>query len=161
MTAHLPPELLHLRELFRRRDPAPVHAVNAAYAAANLVHRNGDTGPQSLRLIGDSAEAPDPVGVRAGRGDSRTLTFAVPGRLLEVDLVPTTPERYRARGVVVSRAGQAPPSGLVTVRHPEGQVSGEIGPSGGFTAEDIPAGPVSVLLHTARGVRAASDWLVC
>lgn len=161
MTPRVPTELRDLRDLFRRRDPAPAHAVQAAYAAADVVGRDPIAGVEPLRLISDSAEAPHPVPVRAGRAEPRTLTFAVPGRLIEVDLVPTTPERFRARGIVVSRAGQAAPAGTVTLRSPDGRCSGEIDPGGGFSADDVPAGPISMLLTTARGVRAASDWLVC
>lgn len=161
MTPRVPDELLRLRELFRRGDPTPPHAVRAAYAAADVVHRDGTAGVEPLRLIGDSAEAPSPVGVRAGHVEPRTLTFAIPGRLVEVDLVPTTPERFRARGIIVSRAGRAAPAGMVTLRFPGGTSSGEIDPAGGFSAEDVPEGPVSLVLTTGRGVRAASDWLVC
>ncbi|RCW46946.1 hypothetical protein DFQ14_101286 [Halopolyspora algeriensis] len=116
-----------------------------------------------LELVSDSAQAPASGALRcrpAGR-ETRELTFVLPGRLVELDLVSTVPGMFRACGMVISRAGQTVPTGEVVLRHPEGQCVGELDSHGGFRVEDVPAGPLSVVLRTARSGCAVADWLVC
>lgn len=163
MSARVPAELLALRELFHARDPAPHHAVAGAYAARELVRDSDTSDVVALELVGDSAEGPAPATLRShpGQRETRTLTFVLPGRVVELDLVSTVPGMFRAFGVVISRAGQGMPAGQVTLRHPDGQSVGELDSHGGFRVDDVPAGPLSVKLRTEGSRSAVADWLVC
>lgn len=163
MNRRMPPELLALRELFRTCDPAPEHVVAGAYGAPELVRNSSDPDAATLELVGDSADAPASEALRswsAGR-ETRALTFALPGRIVELDLVSTVPGVFRACGMVISRAGRTVPTGEVALRHPAGQCVGELDAHGGFRVEDVPAGPLSVMLRTTRSGCAVADWLIC
>ena len=153
-----PFELRVLRELFQTSDPAPQRAVETAYSAA--ARRWVDRGAEALRLIGDSADAP--ARTRASTApETRVLTFAMPGSVLEVDLVPTVQGMYRASGLVLSRSGQGTPSGDVVLRHATGESVGELDDHGGFEVDDVPRGPLSVVLRQNAAAPAVTDWLVC
>ncbi|MDR7302316.1 hypothetical protein [Haloactinomyces albus] len=159
----MPSELLALGELFRTCDPAPEHAMAGAYGASELARNGIDSDALALELVSDSAEAPAAEALRSWPGgrETRELTFVLPGRVVELDLVSTVPGMFRATGMVISRAGQAVPTGAVALRHPAGQCVGELDAHGGFRIDDVPAGPLSVLLRTARSGCAVADWLVC
>jgi hypothetical protein len=151
-------ELAILRDLFHACDPAPGSMVTAAYRAARIARDWREAG--TLELIGDSADAP-PAKTRSGRVEPRVLTFATPGRIIEMDLTPTTPDALRASGMVISRAGQGIPSGDVVVRHPDGVCSGALDEHGAFRVEGIPSGPLSVVFRPDRATPAVADWFVC
>ncbi|GAA2818936.1 hypothetical protein [Saccharopolyspora taberi] len=153
-----PFELRVLRELFQTRDPAPERAVESAYAAAS--RRWADRGAAVLRLIGDSADTPGKTRTSA-TAEARVLTFAMPGSLLEVDLVPTVQGMYRATGLVLASSGQGTPSGDVVLRHATGECVGELDDQGGFEVDDVPRGPLSVVLRQDEAAPAVTDWLVC
>lgn len=159
MSRRIPVELRALRDLFHRCDPTPDHMVHAAYAAAARVREWG--GGVALELVGDSAEAPVPTRAGAQRSESRVLTFLMPGRVLEIDLVPTVDGMFRASGMVISRAGQGIPEGEVVLRYPDGQQSGQLDKHGGFTVHDVPSGPLSMVFRPASAPAAVADWLVC
>lgn len=154
-----PGELRALRELFQSCDPAPPRIVGAAYAAVSRAREW--TGSGVLELVSDSADDPARTAVRAGEPvEARSLTFVVPGRVVELDLVPVVPGMLCASGVVISRAGQ-PPAGELVVRHVDGQSAGELDEHGTFRVDDIPSGPVSPVLRTGGSEAAVADWLVC
>lgn len=156
----LPGELRALRELFQSCDPVPARVVDTAYAAVSRAREW--SGSAALELVSDSADAPVPAAVRAGehRVESRSLTFVVPGQVVELDLVPVVPGTLRAKGVVISRTGH-PPAGELVVRHVDGESAGELDEHGAFRVEDIPNGPVSPVLRTGGSQAAVADWLVC
>lgn len=156
MSQRMPAEIRRLRELFTTEDPVPEAVLNASYAAVALRSENRDS--LSLKLIGDSAE--EPVGTRSG-AQPRVLTFAMPGRVLELDLVPMGCGLYRVSGMVLGRAGHTPPSGEIVLRHPGGEHRGAIDEYGAFEVSDVPRGPVSVVLRPERAEPAVADWLVC
>ncbi|MGP4015142.1 hypothetical protein [Saccharopolyspora sp. 5N708] len=158
MNQRMPAELRRLRELFQSCDPIPEHALTGAYAAVR--QRSADRDSEVLKLVGDSAESM--ASVRAsGRPEPRVLTFAMPGRVLEMDLIPTVGGQYRASGMVLNRAGQAPPVGEVVLRHPGGECSGSLDEHGAFRVADVPRGPLSVVFRPVRSAPAVADWLVC
>ncbi|QGK71695.1 hypothetical protein GIY23_21170 [Allosaccharopolyspora coralli] len=152
-------ELRALRAWFEQTDPAPPHRAQAAYAALDVAARPAGAG--ALELVGDSAEERVPTRTAARAAESRVLTFLMPGRLVELDLVPTLPGSYRASGVVVSRAGQGVTSGDVALRHPGGERAAVLDPYGAFAVEDVPRGPISVVLRPAGAEPAVAEWLVC
>ncbi|GAA4853315.1 hypothetical protein [Saccharopolyspora rosea] len=154
----LPSELHGLRDLFQNCDPVPEHVLDAAYSA---VGRRWDVSDQAvLELVGDSAEATTTVRSAAGP-EPRVLTFLMPGRILEMDLVPTVQGMCRASGMVVNRAGHTPPTGDVVLRHSAGHSAGELDAHGAFRVEDVPRGPLSVVYRPLRSAPAIADWLVC
>jgi hypothetical protein len=159
MSFPIPPELRALRKFFHAHDPVPERVVTAGYAAAELARECDGTG--TLELVSDSAETPTKVRSSSGSSPTRVLTFAMPGRILEMDLVPTTPGMFRATGMVISRAGQGIPTGDVAVRHPFGQCTGGLDQHGGFRVEDVPSGPMSVVFRPTRATPAIADWFVC
>jgi hypothetical protein len=158
MNQWMPAELRRLRELFQSCDPVPEHALAGAYAA--MARRSSHQDPVVLKLVGDSAESLASVRSSA-RPEPRVLTFAMPGRVLEIDLVPTVAGHYRASGIVLNRAGQAPPAGEVVLRHPAGECAGSLDEHGAFRVADVPRGPLSVVFRPDRSSPAVADWLVC
>ncbi|GAB3293779.1 hypothetical protein [Parasphingorhabdus pacifica] len=156
MTARTPSELRVLRDLFQVCDPTPDHLLGAAYAA----HARGWSGAVPLALVGDSTDTSVATRARATT-ESRVLTFTMPGRILEVDLVPTVPGVFRAAGMVISRAGQGAPSGEVVLRTPGGQQSERLDRHGAFTVDDVPSGPLSMVFQPTGAQPAVADWFVC
>ncbi|MEB3370268.1 hypothetical protein [Saccharopolyspora mangrovi] len=157
MKQRIPAELRRLRELFQTQDPVPERVLAGSYAAVAMRAADRDRG--ELKLVGDSAD--ERVGVRTGGPQSRVLTFAMPGRVLEMDLVPTASGLVRASGLVLNRSGQASPAGEVVLRHPAGERSGELDRHGAFQVSDVPRGPLSVVFRPERAEPAIADWLVC
>ncbi|CAM06159.1 hypothetical protein A8924_7358 [Saccharopolyspora erythraea NRRL 2338] len=157
MRVRPPAELRVLRDLFEACDPAPRRLVEAAYAAAS---RKWSGGGSALRLIGDSADAPARTR-RAGMGETRVLTFAMPGRMLEMDLIPVAEGLFRAVGLVLGRPGHSAPAGDVVLRHATGESVGALDERGGFAVDDVPRGPLSVVFRQERSAAAVADWLVC
>lgn len=165
MSTRKPFELRSLGEMFRERDAVPESAVTAAYAAIGRSAHTART--TELALIADSAdsareETPEPEGAGYEIDDpARTLAFALPGRVIELELIPNGAKQFRARGMVVSRAGQPVPSGTFALRHNRGEAGGKLDACGGFVVDQVPAGPLSVRFITTSGVVAISDWFVC
>jgi hypothetical protein len=158
MNWRIPSEFRRLREIFQTCDPVPEQAVAAAYAAMERKWDRREAGV--LELVGDSAEAP--ARVRSGGGPTpRVLTFMMPGRVLEMDLVPTIEGMYRASGMVMNRAGHTPPAGEVVLRHSAGECRGALDEHGAFRVADVPRGPLSVVFRPVRSAPAIADWLVC
>ena len=152
-------DLRALRAWFDEHDPAPPHLARAAYAALDVAGVFGD-GP-ALELVSDSAELTVPTRTAARAAEPRVLTFLMPGRLVEVDLVPTVPGCYRARGVVMCRAGDHVPAGRVALRHPAGECVATLDMHGAFAVEDVPRGPLSLVFRSEGSPPAVADWLVC
>lgn len=152
-------ELRALRAWFEETDPAPAHLTEVAYAALDLAGQADGAG--ALELIGDSAEERVPTRSAARAAESRVLTFLMPGRLVELDLVSTVPGSCRASGVVVSRSGQGVTSGDVALRHPGGERVAALDRFGVFAVDDVPRGPLSVVLRPAGAEPAVANWLVC
>ena len=161
MSPRMPPELRVLRDLFHLSDPVPGHVRSAGYAAAGLAR--GRSGAGTLELVGDSADAPAPVRAAGAPAvaEPRVLTFLMPGRIVELDLVPQVEGLFQASGMVVSRAGQGRPQGEVVLRHPEGQCVAELDSFGAFRTSDVPAGPLGLVLRPAGAAPAVADWLIC
>lgn len=153
------PELAALRDFFRTYDPLPASVVAAAYRAPGLAREWRGVG--TLELIGDSTDVPVPTRTRSWRAEPRVLTFATPGRVIEMDLIPTTPGALRASGMVIGRAGQGVPPAEIAVRHPRGVCLGEVDEYGAFRVEDIPGGPLSVVFRPLHAMPAVADWFVC
>ncbi|SDP86708.1 hypothetical protein SAMN04487905_11116 [Actinopolyspora xinjiangensis] len=165
MNVGVPEELRSLGRLFRQVDPAPERAVGVAYGAADRLVRRCGSGVVLAR-VGDSAAPVHPDGASGAVPRVRTLSFAAPGRRVELELRGPLAGAFRLRGIVLSRSGQPSPSGVVTVRHGRGECHGELDSCGGFTVRDVPTGPVRLLLFTRRADgalahRASSDWFVC
>lgn len=158
MSQWISAELATLRDLFHTYDPAPGSVVTAAYRASRIARTRPVA--STLELIGDSADAPT-AKTRSGGIQPRALTFATPGRIIEMDLTPTTPGTLRASGMVISRAGQGVPCGDVVVRHPDGVCSGALDEHGTFRVDEIPSGPLSVVFRPDRATPAVADWFVC
>ncbi|MER7013231.1 hypothetical protein ABT324_17575 [Saccharopolyspora sp. NPDC000359] len=158
MSAGMPGELRRLRDLFQSCDPVPERALAGAYAA--MSRRADYQDPVPLQLIGDSAESLAKVR-SLGPPEPRVLTFAMPGRVLELDLAPVAEDRYRVSGMVLNRAGGAPPSGDVVLRHRAGECASVLDDHGAFGAADVPRGPLSVVFWPLRSAPAVADWLVC
>ncbi|MGJ7905749.1 hypothetical protein ACOQFL_04630 [Actinopolyspora sp. H202] len=168
----IPEELRSLGRLFRSTDPTPERAIGAAYGAVRRLSRERDSGG-ALEPLGDSAvrcrafgESHGAAGDWWGAAGVRTLSFAAPGRLVELELRQTRPGLFLARGIVLNRAGQPGPWGTVIVRHGRGECRGELDDCGGFAVAGVPAGPICLRLHTWRAdglvtQRAGSDWFVC
>ncbi|GAA2329321.1 hypothetical protein GCM10009854_00080 [Saccharopolyspora halophila] len=156
MKQRMPTEIHRLRELFTTEDPVPEKVLAASYAAVAVRSESAD--PVPLQLVGDSAE--EPVGTRSG-AQPRVLTFAMPGRVLELDLMPITCGLYRVSGMVLARAGDAPPSGEIVLRRPDREYRGVLDEHGAFEVSDVPRGPVSVVFRPERAEPAVADWLVC
>ncbi|SFD94556.1 hypothetical protein SAMN04487819_105264 [Actinopolyspora alba] len=168
----IPEELRSLGRLFRRTDPTPDRAISAAYGAARRLVRERDS-VGVLEPLGDSAlrcraveESSDVAEESSGAAEVRTLSFAAPGRLVELELRPARQGMFLARGIVLSRAGQPSPAGAVIVRHGQGECRGELDDCGGFAVPGVPAGPICLRLHTRRADglvthRTGSDWFVC
>lgn len=159
MSRRMPIELRMLRDVFQACDPPPGHVLAAAYGAAARAQEW--RGAVALELVGDSAEAPVPTRAGAGQPESRVLTFLMPGRVVEVDLVPTMSGVFRASGMVISRAGQGVPVGEVVLRHPSGHQVGPLDEHGGFAVQDVPSGPLSLVLRSRSAPPAVADWIVC
>ncbi|MEV5541110.1 hypothetical protein AB0L13_30140 [Saccharopolyspora shandongensis] len=157
MSRWMPSELRRLREIFQSCDPVPERALAGAYSA--MARRSPHLDRVALELVGDSAESS--ARVRSGRPEPRVLTFAMPGRVLEIDLVPTVAGQYRASGMVLNRAGHAAPAGEVVLRHPAGECAGPLDEHGAFRVPDVPRGPISVVFRPLRSAPAVADWLVC
>ena len=155
------PELQTLRALFELCDPAPPGVLGAAYAAMGQL--GSLSGDPALELVGDSGDEPVRSRIRAGKRavSPRVLTFTMPGRIVEMDLVTTTPGTFRANGLVLSRAGQGVPAGELVSRHPEGRCASSLDDHGGFCVDDVPRGPVSVAFHPAQSAPVVADWMVC
>ncbi|MER5391579.1 hypothetical protein [Saccharopolyspora sp. NPDC002686] len=158
MNPQLPSELRGLRDLFQSCDPVPDRALAGAYAA--MSRRSGYRDPVALQLIGDSAESLAQVR-SIGPPEPRVLTFAMPGRVLELDLLPVEDDRYEVSGMVLNRAGGAPPAGDVVLRHRVGECAGSLDEHGAFRVGDVPRGPLSVVFRPLRSEPAVADWLVC
>ncbi|SDJ82623.1 hypothetical protein SAMN04487820_102260 [Actinopolyspora mzabensis] len=161
----IPEELRSLGRLFRRTDPTPERAISVAYGAARRLVRERDS-VGVLEPLGDSAFRGRAVDESRGAAEVRTLSFAAPGRLVELELRQTRQGRFLARGIVLSRAGQPSPSGTVILRHGRGECRGELDGCGGFAVAGVPAGPICLRLHTRRADglvthRTSSDWFVC
>ncbi|MCA1283492.1 hypothetical protein [Saccharopolyspora sp. 7B] len=162
MSPRMPAELRVLRDLFELRDPAPVRVRDAAYAAAGLARAR--SGAAALELVGDSADAAAAVrsgGAAPDPAEPRVLTFLMPGRIVELDLVPTVPGLFRAAGMVISRSGQGRPEGDVLFRHPGGQCVAELDVAGAFRVTDVPTGPLGLVFRPVGAAPAVADWLVC
>ncbi|WP_406688510.1 hypothetical protein REH65_18820 [Saccharopolyspora sp. ID03-671] len=157
MNQRIPAELRKLRELFQTEDPVPERVLAGSYAAVAMRTSGRDRG--ELKLVGDSAD--ERVGVRTGGPQNRVLTFAMPGRVLEMDLVPAASGLVTVSGLVLNKAGQASPTGEIVLRHPAGERSGELDRHGAFQVTDVPRGPLSVVYRPERAEPAFADWLVC
>ncbi|RRO13105.1 hypothetical protein EIL87_26025 [Saccharopolyspora rhizosphaerae] len=157
MMQRIPAELRRLRDLFQTCDPVPDRVLADSYAAVAMRAPARDRG--ELTLVGDSAD--ERVGVRTGGQQKRVLTFAMPGRVLEMDLAPTARGLVQVSGLVLNRSGQEPPTGEVVLRHPAGERSGELDRYGAFQVNDVPRGPLSVAFRPERAEPAIADWLVC
>lgn len=156
MKQRMPAEVRRLRELFTSEDPVPENVWTASYAAVAM--RSGARSTVPLQLVGDSAE--EPVGTRSG-ARPRVLTFAMPGRVLELDLVPMTCGLYRVSGMVLARSGDVPPAGEIVLRRPDREYRGVLDEHGAFEVSDVPRGPISVVFRPERAEPAIADWLVC
>lgn len=157
MGSRFPAELQSLRRFFQQYDPAPEHTVAAAYAALG---RRFGAGATALELVADSAA--DQSRVRSTSGPQpRVLTFAMPGRVLELGLVPGRSGTFHASGMVLNRAGHTPPDGEVVIRHPRGSCRGDLDEYGVFEVDGVPRGPISVVLQSRCSAPAVTDWLVC
>ena len=157
MKQSIPAELRRLREMFQTQDPVPDRVLADSYAAVARRGSGRDRG--ELKLVGDSAD--ELVGVRCGGPQPRVLTFAMPGRVLEMDLVPTAAGLVTVSGLVLNRAGQATPTGEVVLRHPDGERIGALDGHGAFEVTEVPRGPLSVGFRPERAEAAIADWLVC
>ncbi|GAA4621029.1 hypothetical protein [Saccharopolyspora hordei] len=158
MNAGMPHELRRLRALFQSCDPVPERALAGAYAA--MSRRAGYRDAVALHLIGDSAES-SAVVRSLGAPEPRVFTFAMPGRVLELDLAPVEDDRYRVSGMVLNRSGGTPPRGDVVLRHRSGESASELDEHGAFHGAEVPRGPLSVVFRPLRSAPAVADWVVC
>ncbi len=161
MSDFVPDELRVLRTVFQLCDPVPECALDAAYAAARFVSSEGSPATEVLELVADSADTPGPALTRGADRTSRVLTYALPGRVLEMDLIPTVPGMLTARGIVLDRAGSHGLGASVTLRHPDGDHTGVLDRHAAFRIDDVPAGPLSVMLRPTGSTPLVADWLVC
>jgi hypothetical protein len=142
--------LAQLRSLARETDPPPALLQEAARAA--YTWRTVDR--ELAELVFDSAEEAL-TGIRA-EGGPRLLTFAATATEVEVQ-VSETPGGRRLVGQVVP-----PQQGRIDVRHRDGVAHAVADTLGRFSADGIPAGPVSLrcVLGEAEDARVVdTDWL--
>lgn len=159
MRPRMPAELRVLGEMFQRGDPVPDRMRDLAYAAGR---RRGIDHGSGLELIGDSAE--DLTRTRSGGAepDVRVLTYLMPGRIVEVDLVPLREGLFEASGIVLDEVRGGPARGEVLLRTAAEQHAAELDADGRFGTAEVQAGPLSVVFHPAGEQRpAVADWLVC
>ncbi|WP_017976961.1 hypothetical protein [Actinopolyspora halophila] len=158
MSAAPPPELNLLGKLFLAGDPTPRRALASAYRAVEKL-LGGQAPNARLVPLSDTAELAS--GLDEGADGPRVLTFGVPGRVVELELVATGPGLLRAGGMVLSRTGQSQAGGVLSVRHGAGESHDVLDDCGGFLVRGIAAGPVSVLFRSRWGFGAATDWFAC
>lgn len=160
MIPRMPAELRVLREMFHRGDPLPDRMLDAAYAAAG--RRHGFDRHTGLELIGDSAQDPGRTRSDSAGPDTRVLTYLMPGRIVEVDLVPLHEDVFRASGIVLDHLRDGPAQGEVLLRSADEQHAIGLDEMGRFGTADVTAGPLSVIFHPAgEPAPAVADWLVC
>lgn len=163
MNPPIPPELRALRDFLTASDPMPAAVTQSGYAALAHVQDWKNVRAQQLELVSDSMDTPAAtrfVG-RTSRPRSRVLTYMMPGRIIEMDLVTTSPGAFQATGIVIDRAGRGVVSGEVVVRFPGGQRCGQLDRHGSFQVDDVPSGPLSVVFRPTEGAPAIAKWLVC
>ena len=160
MRTRKPAELRVLDDLFHQCDPPPGRMLTAAYAAVGRAH--GFEDPSGLELIGDSADEPANTRLHGAASRTRVLTYLMPGRIVEVDLVPMVGGMLRASGIVLNQAGDGVPQGEVVLRCADDQHIAELDENGRYGAADLHSGPLSVVFRPAgTAAPAVADWLVC
>lgn len=143
--------LAQLRAYFTATDPVPTHVRDAA--EASLTWRTIDA--ELAELVADSAEAPL-VGVRSAPSATggRLLTFSGPDLVVEVEVSAAGLGRRLVGQLVPPRTAE------VEIRWPGGSLVRSADDVGHFTAEAVPAGPVSVVCRfTGTGAPVATSWV--
>ncbi|MDT0303672.1 RRXRR domain-containing protein [Streptomonospora wellingtoniae] len=102
----------------------------------------------------DSAEAP-PSAVRdAAPADApRYLRFDAPGAALGLEVTPLDDRRTLVGGV------DPPGATSAEVRTPRGSALFPVDEHGAFVAAEVPAGPVSLILHHPDGIPVTTPWM--
>jgi len=137
-----------LGRLVRQHDPVPDAVVASARQAFAARARFEDV----AELVYDSATDEELIGVRGG---GRQLSFT--GRTLTIELEALAGRR-RVVGQVAPASG-----GEAAVRHRGGEVLASIDALGRFSADGIPAGPVSVRCRVDTGqgeVVTETEWVL-
>lgn len=140
--------LVDLERVLETMDPVPVRVVEAARAVFDL--RTLDA--ELIDLVRDSADLTPVVAVR-GQGDVRLLSFHREPLTIELQVT----DRDFARDLIGQVSGVELTTGLVETLE-AGVVPVELD-DGGLAADEVPAGPVRLLLTTAAGQRYATDWV--
>jgi hypothetical protein len=142
-----------LRRVVELVDPVPARVLDAA--RASFTWRTIDA--ELAELAYDSMlEASREALVRAS-GAGRVLTFDSPGVSVELEVTSVGSTR-RLLGQLVP-----PQPAAIEIRHPAGMVTVDADALGRFSADGIPAGPVSLVCRLTDGAppkTIATDWLV-
>jgi hypothetical protein len=146
--ADLEAELRRLADSF---DPVPPEAVNRAVGSLTWRTIDADLAELSFDSLVDAGGA-----LVRGTGQPRSLTFRAGDRSMELEV---TCERGSCALV-----GQLLPPGpaILRVRHSDGAVSIEADELGRFSAESLPAGPLSVHWQPRIGAgqpAVVTDWI--
>jgi hypothetical protein len=121
-----------LAEAVAEQDPVPAHVIEAARASLTWLTIDAEL----AEIAEDSALAPL-AGVRGGDGP-RLLTFESPSATVVVEVTELGRLR-RLLGQVVE-----PRRAAIEIRHADGSVTVEADELGRFSADSVPAGPVSL-----------------
>jgi hypothetical protein len=144
------PLLDGLRRVVELADPVPERVLAAA--RGSLTWRTVDA--ELAELAYDSMlEARGEALVRNAE-THRALTFEAPGLSVELEVGASGAER-RLVGQLVP-----PQPAAIEIRHPGGTIAADADDLGRFSADAIPAGPVSLVCRRAGGGAVATDWLV-
>jgi hypothetical protein len=132
-----------------RHDPTPDGVVAAARAAFSMVSLEAEL----ATLIYDSSFGDEDTRalVRSG-GGSRELTFQAPSLTVELEVHTG---RRRLLGQLVP-----PVPAMIEVRSPDRSLTVEADHLGRFSAEDVPAGPVSLRCDSTTGPPTETEWVI-
>jgi len=138
-----------LRRVVAAVDPVPGPVLDAARVA--FTWRTVDE--ELAALVADSAATLGlTAGVRSAPGGPRLLTFEAPSLAIEVEVDEEGGRRLLGQLV-------PPQPGEVEVLTPDGAVVAVIAdPLGRFLAEDVPAGPLRLVVTGPGGLRVATSW---
>lgn len=138
-----------VRDAFEALDPVPADVLAAA--RASIAWR---TPSAELAELAHDRAVRAAAGVRGAAG--RTLTFACPGRAVEIEVAEHGREREITGRLVPSAAA------VVQVRHrdlPPDGITAHAEPAGLFRVPRVPQGVVSLVFRLEDGSSIVTSWI--
>jgi hypothetical protein len=139
-----------LRRVVERADPVPERVLEGA--RGSLTWRTIDA--ELAELAYDSMLEARGESLVRNAETHRALTFEAPGLSVEVEVGASGAGR-RLVGQLVP-----PQPAAIEIRHPGGTIPVEADDLGRFSADGVPAGPVSLVCRRPAGGAVATAWLV-